>query len=107
MAERCGFALEGTLRNSFYFWNDVKALSVLRQFPFEATGGRTPLTRFEGRTSLGPPSVSADGRIVFARMTEQGWNLALLETDGTVRALTEDTHFNYAPRWLDAHRIGI
>jgi 4-cresol dehydrogenase (hydroxylating) len=39
-------ALDGTLRNSFFFWNDVKALSVLRQFPFEATGGRTPLPGF-------------------------------------------------------------
>jgi len=70
-----------------------------------STGERTPLTRFEGRMSLGPPSVSADGRIVFPRMTERGWNLALLETDGTVRSLTDDTHFNYAPRWLDANRI--
>ncbi|HEX8437958.1 hypothetical protein, partial [Archangium sp.] len=70
-----------------------------------ATNERTPLTRFEGRQSLGPASVSSDGRIVFPRMTEQGWNLALLETDGTVRALTEDTHFNYAPRWLDANRV--
>jgi 4-cresol dehydrogenase (hydroxylating) len=39
-------ALEGTLRNSFFFWNDVKALSVMRQFPFEATGGNTPLPGF-------------------------------------------------------------
>jgi 4-cresol dehydrogenase (hydroxylating) len=39
-------ALDGTLRNSFFFWNDVKALSVMRQFPFEATGGRTPLPGF-------------------------------------------------------------
>jgi len=39
-------ALDGTLRNSFYFWNDVKALSVLQQFPFEATSGRTPLPGF-------------------------------------------------------------
>ncbi len=70
-----------------------------------ATGARVPLTRFEGQSSLGPPSVAADGRIVFPRMTEQGWNLALLETDGTVRPLTDDTHFNYSPRWLDAGRI--
>ncbi|MCY1077613.1 hypothetical protein [Archangium lansingense] len=70
-----------------------------------ATGESTPLTRFEGHSSLGPPSVAADGRVVFPRMTEQGWNLALLEADGTVRTLTDDTHFNYAPRWLDAGRI--
>ncbi|WNG48023.1 hypothetical protein F0U60_30685 [Archangium minus] len=70
-----------------------------------ATGERTPLTHFEGRLSLGPPAVSSDGRIVFSRLTEHGWNLALLETDGSVRALTEDVHYNYAPRWLDAGRI--
>lgn len=39
-------ALEGTLRNSFYFWNDVKALSVARQFPYEFTQGRTPLPSY-------------------------------------------------------------
>ena len=39
-------ALDGTLRNSFFFWNDFKALSVMRQFPFEATGGSTPLPGF-------------------------------------------------------------
>ncbi|MFE8597997.1 TolB family protein [Archangium violaceum] len=70
-----------------------------------ATGARVPLTRFEGHSSLGPPSVAADGRVVFPQMTEQGWNLALLETDGTVRALTQDAHFNYSPRWVDANRI--
>jgi len=69
------------------------------------TGERTPLTRFEGQVSLGPPAVAADGRIVFSRMTERGWNLALRETDGTVRALTEDGRFNYAPRWLDEGRL--
>ncbi|WP_158501498.1 hypothetical protein [Vitiosangium sp. GDMCC 1.1324] len=70
-----------------------------------ATDERTPLTHFEGRESLGPPSVSADGRIAFSRMTEHGWNLALLEPDGTIRALTDDVHYNYAPRWLDEGRI--
>ena len=70
-----------------------------------ATGEQTALTRFEGQTSLGPPVVAADGRIVFSRVTEQGWNLALRETDGTVRALTDDARFNYAPRWLDANRV--
>ena len=70
-----------------------------------STGERTPLTRFEGRQSLGSAAVSPDGRIVFSRFTEQGWNLALLEADGTVRALTDDTRFNYAPRWVDANRL--
>ncbi|MBN1203370.1 MAG: FAD-binding oxidoreductase [Myxococcaceae bacterium] len=39
-------ALEGTLRNSFFFWNDVKALSVGMQYPYQATHGRTPLPGF-------------------------------------------------------------
>ncbi|KFE71540.1 FAD-binding oxidoreductase [Hyalangium minutum] len=39
-------ALDGTLRNSLFIWNDVKALSIARQFPFEHTGGRTPLPSF-------------------------------------------------------------
>lgn len=46
MARLQQLALEGTLRNSFFFWNDVKALSVMRQFPYEVTGGRTPLPGF-------------------------------------------------------------
>lgn len=70
-----------------------------------ATGKSTPLTRFEGHTSLGPPAVAADGRVVFPRLTPLGWNLALLETDGTVRALTDDALFNYAPRWMADGRI--
>ena len=39
-------ALDGTLRNSFFFWNDIKALSVSQQYPYEATGGRVPLPGF-------------------------------------------------------------
>lgn len=70
-----------------------------------ATGERTALTHFEDHTSLGPPAVAPDGRIVFPRRTEHGWNLALRETDGRVRALTEDEHFNYAPRWLEDGRV--
>ncbi|RJS21826.1 FAD-binding oxidoreductase [Corallococcus sp. H22C18031201] len=36
-------ALDGTLRGSFFFWNDLKAFSVARQYPFAETHGRTPL----------------------------------------------------------------
>ncbi|HSP81189.1 MAG TPA: hypothetical protein VLQ93_21900, partial [Myxococcaceae bacterium] len=70
-----------------------------------ATGERTPLTSFEGRQSLGPPAVAPDGRIVFSRLTDTGWNLALREPDGSLRTLTDDRHFNYSPRWLDARRL--
>lgn len=36
-------ALDGTLRGSFFFWNDIKALSVSQQYPYAAVSGRTPL----------------------------------------------------------------
>lgn len=36
-------ALEGTLRAGVFVWNDLKALSVQRQYPYEKTQGRTPL----------------------------------------------------------------
>ncbi|RKG69544.1 FAD-binding oxidoreductase [Corallococcus exercitus] len=35
-------ALDGTLKGSFFFWNDIKAFSVTQQYPY-ATLGRTPL----------------------------------------------------------------
>ncbi|RKH10501.1 FAD-binding oxidoreductase [Corallococcus sp. CA047B] len=35
-------ALDGTLKGSFFFWNDLKAFSVTQQYPY-ASVGRTPL----------------------------------------------------------------
>ncbi|WP_158625124.1 FAD-binding oxidoreductase [Corallococcus terminator] len=35
-------ALDGTLKGSFFFWNDIKAFSVTQQYPY-ASVGRTPL----------------------------------------------------------------
>ncbi len=35
-------ALDGTLRGSFFFWNDIKAYSITQQFPYAAVG-RAPL----------------------------------------------------------------
>lgn len=35
--------LNGTVRNTIHIGNDYKVLSGLRQYPFEETGGRTPL----------------------------------------------------------------
>ncbi|WP_224248955.1 FAD-binding oxidoreductase [Hyalangium gracile] len=35
--------LEGTLREAYSLWNDFKMFSVLGQYPWEATEGRTPL----------------------------------------------------------------
>lgn len=39
--------LEGTLRSNAVLWNDVKAMTAVEQYPFDATGGRTPLPRSE------------------------------------------------------------
>lgn len=36
--------LDGTLRSAVHIGNDYKVLSGLRQYPWEETGGRTPLT---------------------------------------------------------------
>jgi hypothetical protein len=71
-----------------------------------ARGEHTPLTRSEGHQSFGPPAVSPDGtRLAFPVFTAGGWNLMLREPDGTLRPLTQDGDFNYAPRWLDADRL--
>jgi hypothetical protein len=69
-------------------------------------GTEEPLTAFQDRRSLGAPAVSPEGsRIVFSLRTERGWNLALRESTGSVRMLTEDDHFNYSPRWVDDDRL--
>jgi hypothetical protein len=71
-----------------------------------ARGEHTPLTRYEGRQSLGPAAVSPDGtRLAFPAFSATGWNLVLREPDGTLRPLTQDGDFNYAPHWLDANRL--
>src|SRR5690606_1421261 len=56
-------------------------------------------------TSLGPPSISADGRIAFPRWGSRSFDLWLLEPGSTPRALTEDDVFDYAPRWLPDGRL--
>lgn len=70
------------------------------------TRQRTLLTRFTGRNSLGPPSVSPGGRrIAFPFWTGEGFDLHLLEENGLIREVTQDGRFNYAPRWLDDETI--
>jgi 4-cresol dehydrogenase (hydroxylating) len=38
-----GLSMRGVLPSPFYLWNDAKALSLLRRYPWQAAGGRTPL----------------------------------------------------------------
>ena len=40
-----GLRLRGALRSTVALWNDYKTLTLLRQFPWELTGGETPLSR--------------------------------------------------------------
>src|SRR6185436_8745310 len=37
--------MDGTVRAPIGLWNDYRALSTEQQYPWELTGGRTPLTR--------------------------------------------------------------
>lgn len=53
--------LEGTLRSNVVLWNDVKAMALAGQYPYEAAGGRTPL----------PPELLAEFR---ARSGSGIWN---------------------------------
>jgi 4-cresol dehydrogenase (hydroxylating) flavoprotein subunit len=51
--------LNGTIRSASHIANDYKVLSALRQYPWEETGGRTPLeaammSRFRRELKIGP-----------------------------------------------------
>lgn len=72
-----------------------------------ATGEKRPLTHFQLGESIGAPDVGPDGRIVFAVRAEAGMDIALLERNGQVRALTRDANFDYFPRWVDARHIAF
>lgn len=63
--------LEGTLRSNVVLWNDVKAMTAVQQYPFDATGGWTPLPpaeleafrqRYEGGMWNGASTVLAADR---------------------------------------------
>lgn len=70
------------------------------------TGEVRRLTRFEGRSSLGPPAVSPDGaRIAFPRWMGEGFDLFVRERDGSLERITYDGRFNYSPRWIDAETL--
>jgi 4-cresol dehydrogenase (hydroxylating) flavoprotein subunit len=64
--------MEGTLRASYFLWNDFKAMSRLVQYPWEAAGGRTPL----------PPELRASFR--------QEWSVGPWNLSGSVHAPNEE-----------------
>lgn len=73
--------LDGTLRSAVGIWNDYRVLSTRRQYPWDLTGGRTPLTRADldgiraewggatwfGSTAIHAPS-AAQGRAALAHV---------------------------------------
>jgi hypothetical protein len=71
-----------------------------------ATDRRELLTHFDGRSTLGAPSYSPEGkRIVFSRWTGEGFDLFLRQEDGALKRLTFDGAFNYSARWLDSDHL--
>jgi hypothetical protein len=70
------------------------------------TGERTELTHFTGNVTLAGPVASPDARrVAYARRSDEGFDLWLLEPDGSTRPLTRDGRFNYDARWLDANTL--
>ncbi len=66
------------------------------------SGTVTTLFESPASTSIGAPSWSPDHtRLAFSSLDSNGWNLVLREADGSVRHLTTDGAFNYAPHWAD------
>jgi len=47
--------LDGTLRSGVGIWNDYRVLSTRSQYPWDLTGGRTPLTGPGDRPVTDPP----------------------------------------------------
>ncbi len=67
------------------------------------TGARTQLTHFTGNVTLSGPRASPNGQlVVYSRRSDDGFDLWLLEADGTSRQLTSDGRFNYDARWVDS-----
>ena len=73
----------------------------------ELVSGRTRvLLEVPPGIGLAAPSWNADETQLSLAMNEgHGWNVVLRAEDGTLRHLTTDGAFNYAPRWADAHHL--
>lgn len=66
------------------------------------TGRLGPLTALPEGAAAAAPAWSPSGeRLAFSLWTAQGWDVHVREPDGTLRRLTFDGRFNYAPRWVD------
>jgi len=70
-----------------------------------ASGEQRPLTRHQGRLTLGAPAMAQDGRVVFARKIGDDFDLWIREPDGSERPLTRDGKFNYSPRWVGPDQV--
>ncbi len=65
-------------------------------------GAERVLKQFEPGISVSTPTWNAaHTQLVYSRLDSNGWNLVLMEEDGSTRDLTTDGAFNYAPKWSD------
>ena len=84
--------LEGTLRESFSLWNDYKMLSVLGQYPWEATDGQTPIPepvreRLREEQGIGPWHLSFSLRAPSEEQAEAAWGRVEAMLKGVVPTL--------------------
>lgn len=72
---------------------------IERELP---TGTERVIAEFPMGVSVSAPAWNAaHTRLVYSRFDSNGWNLVLLEEDGTSKDLTTDGAFNYAAKWSD------
>jgi hypothetical protein len=70
------------------------------------SGTSTTIFESPASTSIGAPTWSpAHQQLAFSSLDANGWNLVLRQADGTVRHLTTDGAFNYAPHWVDEDHL--
>jgi 4-cresol dehydrogenase (hydroxylating) len=81
--------LEGTLRAMVGIWNDYRVLSTVQQYPWEATGGATPLRR-EQLARLRTPSAARwfGSTAVYAATASEG-RAALARVANVLRPLVD------------------
>jgi 4-cresol dehydrogenase (hydroxylating) len=84
--------MDGTLRASIGIWNDYRALSTERQYPWELTGGATPLSRAQLAALRGDARAEWYGvTALYAGSVEQG-RASLRHVEGSLAPLVDALH---------------